>query len=58
MVHCRHGLLRCMVLHFEQLHLLSGHTPAVPHILRLRRQDQLDRDFLHGSGHRSADFGW
>ena len=58
MVHRRHGVLRRLVLDFEQLHLLSGHTPAVPEILRLSRQDQLDRYFLHGSGDRSADFGW
>lgn len=32
-------------------------TPAVPDILRLSRQDQLDRYLLHGSGDGSADFG-
>ena len=58
MVHCRHGFLRRLVLDFEQLHLLSGHTPAVPDILRLSGQDQLNRYFLHGSGDHSADFGW
>lgn len=57
MVHRRHGLLRCLVLDSEQLHLLSGHTPAVPDILRPGRQDQLDRYFLHGSGDGGADSG-
>lgn len=57
MVRCRHGLLRRLVLDFEQLHLLSGHTPAVPDILRLSRQDQPDRHFLHGGGDGSADVG-
>ena len=57
MVHCRHGFLRRLVLDFEQLHLLSGLTAAVRVILRLSRQDQLDRYFLHGSGDRGADFG-
>ena len=57
MGHCRHGFLRGLVLDFEQLHLLSGHTPAVPDILRLGEQDQFNRDFLHGSCDDSADFG-
>ncbi len=57
MLHCRHGFLRSLVLDAEQLHLLSSHTSAVSDILRLHRQDQLDRDFLHGRGDGSADTG-
>ena len=56
-VHRRHGLLRGLVLHLEQLHLLSRHPPAIPDILRLGRQDQFDRHFLHGCRDRSTNAG-
>ena len=56
-MHRRHGLLRSLVLNLEQLHLLSRHPPAIPDFLRLGRQDQLDRHFLHGSCDGSTDIG-
>ena len=57
MVHRRHGFLRRVVLNSEQLHLFSRSLPAVPGVVRLGQQNQLDRHIVHGGGNYSTDVG-